>query len=1068
MSSLTRVILSQLTPPAQRGNVLARERLDEELSQSLRYPLSIVCAGTGYGKTTSILGFISKLDIPVFWYSISSAERDPKLFLANFFTAFNRGEHKYGQTALRLLLDSDAEGMEAIIALVNALSDGLQTKALLVLDDFQSVEESDEIMKLIDWFINHLPANLHVLIASRIPLSFPSMSRWQAQGSLFEIGRDALSFSVDEVEDLFHKVYQLSLEPQDVLKLHNRTEGWAVALQAVWHNLRSYPEGQLSSVLEDEKPISASYLFDYLAEEVFDKQNSKRQTFLAHCSILKFLDSDTCDFLLDRTDTQDELYELFSEGLFLEQLQPGVYRFHHIFKNFLREQLLKKPGLAKELHRKVASYFIAHEDWQEAISHLLSAEDYPRVMQLLDDVGSKLLSLGLHQSVGYFVGQLPGDLLNDYAFGNYLMGEVQRNEALFELALESYRTAQRIYQKQDNNYGMALALQGQAQVYLDTLRPSNASQLLSRALQLMDAKESPREVAGLLTQIAENQLNQGEPQKAAESLAKARALSPDYQEEQNFIEARTMLRTGRLQDGLDMLNRLEQNSVVMAPSKPQRFHRDTSLLTSLFHVFVGNQKGATTAAQRGLSAAEKSHASLGLRIGKMRLAHAQQLETGRAIQPGYVEEIKQLYEDAMRDMAVARINVEPLWGLCRLLGYSGELGEAMRVAQAAITLATQSGDVWIGMLVRISLGASLAQAGEFDSASNELALAEMMALQVGDQFALMASWIWQAYLADLQGYKNSCRLFLEQALPVIRDRSYEAFLVKPSLLGPNDTVCFVPLLFEARKAGIEPALVEGLLKEEGFEKINYHPGYRLRLSLLGPFECFLGEQKISNEAWKREKARHLLQFLAVSYPKPLSKGQILAMLWPNSGSTTASNALKVVVSALNNALEPNRPSGEQAFFVLRDGDQYTLNPLAGNILDHVQFENLASSDDIDDLNSALMLYKGKLLEGELSQDALIIEMQYFHRLFLDCAEKVLEDLFSKGDFHRTILIANQVIQKDPLFERAYLYQMKAYYALENTSMVRKVYADATEFLSAQLGDAYHAEQLRTFLLRHIQ
>jgi LuxR family maltose regulon positive regulatory protein len=396
MSSLTRVVLSQLTPPAQRGNVLARERLDDALKQALHYPLSIVCAGTGYGKTTSILGFVSKLDIPVFWYSISPAERDPKLFLANFFTAFNRGEYKFGQTALRLLLDSDAEGREAIIALVNALSEGLVSKALLVLDDFQSVEESDEIMKLIDWFINHLPANLHVLIASRIPLSFPSMSRWQAQGSLFEIGRDTLSFSVGEVEDLFHKVYQVKLEPQDVRKLHNRTEGWAVALQAVWHNLRSYPEGQLSSLLEDEKPISASYLFDYLAEEVFDKQEPQRQVFLAYCSILKFLESDTCDFLLDRTDTQDELHELFSEGLFLEQLQPGVYRFHHIFKNFLREQLHRKPGLAKDLHRKIASYYIAHEDWQEAISHLLLAEDYPRVMQLLDDVGNSLLSRGLH------------------------------------------------------------------------------------------------------------------------------------------------------------------------------------------------------------------------------------------------------------------------------------------------------------------------------------------------------------------------------------------------------------------------------------------------------------------------------------------------------------------------------------------------------------------------------------------------------------------------------------------------------------------------------------------------
>ncbi|NLA80570.1 MAG: hypothetical protein GX853_07495, partial [Chloroflexi bacterium] len=116
MSSLTRVVLSQLTPPAQRGNVLARERLDQKLKQTLDYSLSIVCAGTGYGKTTSILSFIRKLDMPVFWYSISPAERDPKLFLANFFTAFNRGEIKYGQTALRLLLDSDAAGEETLIA----------------------------------------------------------------------------------------------------------------------------------------------------------------------------------------------------------------------------------------------------------------------------------------------------------------------------------------------------------------------------------------------------------------------------------------------------------------------------------------------------------------------------------------------------------------------------------------------------------------------------------------------------------------------------------------------------------------------------------------------------------------------------------------------------------------------------------------------------------------------------------------------------------------------------------------------------------------------------------------
>ena len=1063
MSSLTRVVLSQLTPPAQRGNVLARARLDQKLKQTLDYSLSIVCAGTGYGKTTSILSFIRKLDMPVFWYSISPAERDPKLFLANFFTAFNRGEIKYGQTALRLLLDSDAAGEETLIALVNDLSQTLTSKALLILDDFQSVEESDEIMKMMDWFINHLPVQLHVLIASRIPLSFPSMSRWQAQGNVLEIGREDLSFSLPEVDELFHDTYQMALEPDEVQKLYDRTEGWAVALQAVWHNLRSYPEGQLANVLEGEKTISASYLFDYLAEEVLEKQDPKRQTFLVHCSILQFLDSDTCDFLLDRSDTQDELLDLFGEGLFLEQLQPGVYRFHHVFKNFLREQLRKKPGLAKELHRKIASYFIAHEDWQEAISHLLLAEDYPRVTQLLDDVGSKLLQRGLHQSVGYFLGQLPEDIVRQYAYGNYLLGEVQRNEAHFELGLESYRAAQRIYQKQENSYGMALALRGQAQVYLDTLRPSNASQLLSRALQLMDATESPYEVAGLLTQMAENQLNQGEPQKAAESLSKARALRIDYQEEQDFIEARLLLRTGRLQEGLDLLSRLEQNSAPVNLPKPQRFHRDTSFLISLFHVLMGNQEMAKTFALKGLAAAEKSHASLGKRIGNMRLAHAQQLDPIGLFLPYHTQDVKALYEEAMRDMDIARINVEPLWGLCRLHGYAGELGEALRIAQAASALSTQSGDIWIGMLVRISLGASLAQAGEFEAASNELALAETMASQVGDDFALSACWLWQAYLAHLQGYKNSAGLFLEQALPLIKQKGYDFLLSKTSFLGPNDVSCFVPLLLEAKEAKIEAKFVEDLLVSMGMEKLSYHPGYSLRLSLLGPFEAYCNGKKLGNEVWKREKARQLLQVLAVAYPKPVTKQQLLTQLWQDSDAGAASNALKVVISALNNALEPDRPSGEPAFFVLRDGDLYALNPLAEISFDHLTFLDLAKSEQIEDLELALAIYKGKLLTGEATQESLMIDVQYFHRLFLDCAVKVLDAAFASGDFHKTISLANQIIQKDPLFDAAYLMQMKAYQALGNAGMMRKVYRDANEVLRAHLGEGYHSELLDTFI-----
>ena len=45
------VIQSQLIPPRQRKGVLRRPRLEARLEDVLDYPLTLVQAGTGYGKS---------------------------------------------------------------------------------------------------------------------------------------------------------------------------------------------------------------------------------------------------------------------------------------------------------------------------------------------------------------------------------------------------------------------------------------------------------------------------------------------------------------------------------------------------------------------------------------------------------------------------------------------------------------------------------------------------------------------------------------------------------------------------------------------------------------------------------------------------------------------------------------------------------------------------------------------------------------------------------------------------------------------------------------------------------
>ena len=178
----------------------------------------------------------------------------------------------------------------------------------------------------------------------------------------------------------------------------------------------------------------------------------------------------------------------------------GLYRYHHMFRDFLESHLHKTPALEHELHRKIASYYMAHQNWEDAISHLLDVKDYSQINRLLESVGDSFIRTNRHESLQFWISHFPTDIRYNYPYVNYLSGEINRYKGKFNLALEDYRTSQRGFQLAGNTWGVSLALRSQAQVYLDTLRPINANQLLQQALVLLDPVEHRAEMSALLTQ----------------------------------------------------------------------------------------------------------------------------------------------------------------------------------------------------------------------------------------------------------------------------------------------------------------------------------------------------------------------------------------------------------------------------------------------------------------------------------------------------------------------------------------------------------------------------------------
>ncbi len=104
-----------------------------------------------------------------------------------------------------------------------------------------------------------------------------------------------------------------------------------------------------------EESESRKNLFAYLAEEVLENQPPAYQNFLLRTSVLSFLDTETCDFLMDSQNSIAIRRELYRSGLFLEQRRPGVYRYHHMFREFLESRLSTNQELERDCTAKLAA-----------------------------------------------------------------------------------------------------------------------------------------------------------------------------------------------------------------------------------------------------------------------------------------------------------------------------------------------------------------------------------------------------------------------------------------------------------------------------------------------------------------------------------------------------------------------------------------------------------------------------------------------------------------------------------------------------------------------------------------
>ncbi|MBA2286329.1 MAG: hypothetical protein H0W02_12675 [Ktedonobacteraceae bacterium] len=503
------LLTTKLFIPLVHERIVTRPRLLERLQQVTYHALTLVLAPAGFGKTTLLSQWCAMLRgaqtshsmqsgaahtlaaphspaVSVAWLSLDKGDNDPTTFWHYFIAALETLQADIWDEALELLFSAQPPSIHMILTIIINTMSRLPHIHVLVLDDYHLIK-TPAIHDALSFFLKHMPASLHLVIASRVDPPLP-LIQLRAQRRLYQIDTSELRFREEETSVFFEQETGLHIAQHMLATLDRRIEGWIVGLQLVALTLRTCSD--TASFIEKftTHPLAHDYIIEYLSEEVLYQQSAEVQNFLLRTSILDRLQASLCDALLEQPVSQSILEHLEHAHLFIVSLDEDRrwYRYHPLFAAFLSTRLRQtQASLLPLLHHKASLWYEEQNLLPLSIEHALSAHEWERAARLVEEVaGTLLLRQGEYGTLQEWLDSIPPEIVRSHpalSFAQACIWITNGSLTMVETCLHDAETALDPEREEET----ALQSKILALHAFVALRQGNAALALSQSLQTL-------------------------------------------------------------------------------------------------------------------------------------------------------------------------------------------------------------------------------------------------------------------------------------------------------------------------------------------------------------------------------------------------------------------------------------------------------------------------------------------------------------------------------------------------------------------------------------------------------
>ena len=1065
------LLKNKISMPKWEPAVFLRSDLEKKLGNIKNYPVTVVCAGAGYGKTTTVSYVLSQMDTPCCWYSPGPEDDNAFTFTSylagaldslipgfkEWYTSSMHGEKRFNW---KIAFSNFMAGVECL--------EGQRTGGIIVVDDWHHVQHDNNIRLFFDRFLACLPSDFKIIVLSRENINLSEVDRLRTKSQVLSLNEKDLAFNVSDVETFFGMQFHYSgrqYSAEEISRIYEVTEGWIMAIKLV----ANHPsEQEVAEILKfDFDNVGYSRLdafFKYLAHDVFERQSASLQKFLLKTSILSSFDSQTCQAIFGEPEAILQIHEAKDHGLFVIEGERGFFRYHPLFHEFLRREAGLRLSDINRLHNLAGKYYQKNGELESALRHYLKGQFWIEAQAVLSDIGRELVKGGRSRAFHDFLQQIPSNFQNHPGIV-LALGDEERRVCNYKRALQRYDQARQLYEAGQSLEGVSIAYLSAAEVYLDIIQPLEAQLFLRRSYKALP-KDNRKDRADLLGLMAENMVNQGNPRYARKYTRLAcEIFYPFGLEDRNNLEARILLRTGKIRETVEMLQ--ARFSIKSTANRLSYSFRESSLISSICYSYLGEAEKAYNAAQEGIDTGELLKAPFVSSIGYARLGHA--LLIRRPFDWQKCWDAYQMAWDLGKNLEIPRSHTEVLQGRCLLFALKGNWEEAEKCGLQGVRITDKVQDRWFTAILYHCLGISAVLCEKLNEAEIYLSQSLRLFIRCGNHFGQAAAYFWLSYLVLKLRMRDKFREYFTSFTQLCKDYDYDCFMLRPSLMGNLADIPVQELWGEARLIGIPEKK-----DDEAAFQVNSQAA-KLKMQVLGPLRIWTGTEDNEISEWRRESSKRLFFLLLSTRKNGLNKERAMEYLWPEENFLAANTKFKVALSNLMNVLEPYRQPRGPSSFILRQGSVYRLNLSPFVYVDVEEFENLLlqfknlkqlpQNEAERILRCLANIYQGEYLQGEILDEISAQEREKLKTAYIKANEALFKFSLGRREFEEALYWAEKILQQDICYERGYQYKMVCYGRMNDQVMVARTYRKCETVLQQELG--VKPTSITTDLLRRL-